>query len=282
MTAHVDPDLSMADYHANAGWGSSDLKAMRLGPPAMVPWRKANPSEDTDATRLGTAVHCAILEPHRFPAIYAHKPEGMTFASKEGKAWRDDPCRASAKVLTHDEWCAVEQIVAAFDGKGIARDALGAAEGVEASVFWNDPMTGEKCKGRPDWFDSDCVYDLKVSRHAVEASIAFRAYAEGWMHQLAHYRTGLYEAGVPVRLGRLVVIGPQPPQAHRVFCIEVKEAALDVMAMENALTVKRLQECRLANDWPGTLDDWVKVEPPASALLGAVAAFDIEGAEEVA
>lgn len=259
-------DLSLAEYHSLAAWGSSDLKAMRLGPPALVPWRRANPTPETDATKLGTAAHCRILEPGLFGRIYAHKPEGMSFSSKEGKAWRDDPCRAEARILTHDEWVAVEQIAAAFDGKAPASSALDRAVGVEASFVVTDPNTGERIKARPDWFDGEAIYDLKVSRHAVERSVAFQSYIQGWMHQVAFYRDVLRLCGVEVAKGRLVVVAPKPPQHLAVYCVEVKDGALDWLALDNDKTLARLAACRVSGCWPSTPDEWVKVEPPPSAL----------------
>ena len=272
----IERDLPFSKYHDREGWGASALKDMRVGPPALVLWRQQNPSEETDATRLGTACHARILEPARFYETYAMKPDGMNFSTKEGKAWRAE--QGDKSILTAAEQKTVEAVFEAFYAKAPAAAALTLAEGIEVSMFWADPDCGEPLKGRPDFYDGEYVYDLKISRHADERSVAFRAYAEGWMSQLAHYRAGLNALGVPVKTGRLIVIGPKPPQALRVYCVEVKEAALDVLALENAKTVERLRECRLTNKWPGTPDAFTVIEPPLSALDTIV---QLDGVEEV-
>jgi exodeoxyribonuclease VIII len=256
--------LSMAEYHELPGWGSSSLRAMRKGPPSRVLWDKAHPSEDTEAMRLGSAVHALLLTPAEYATTYAHKPEGMSFATKEGKVWRD--CVGDTKtILPFETGVAVESIVAAVRRHPAAGDSLDKATLREVSLMWACPQTGEACKGRPDWIAGHWLYDLKVSRHAEGTSLAFRAYMEGWMHQLSHYRTGCQALGMDVRGGRLVVVTPKEP--HYVYALEVKTDALDLLEMENLATLKAMRECREKNDWPGTPETWVKIEPPANALV---------------
>lgn len=265
-------DLPFHDYLALDRYGSSDLRNMRLGPPALVPWKKAN-HEDTEATILGTAAHCAILAPELYEDAYAFKPEGMTFASKEGKAWRD--AHEGSKILTFDQTNAVHAIRLAFYEKIGARESLAAAEAVEASVLWECGVSKLRCKGRPDWFDSEAVLDLKISRHAMNAvSIPFRAFADGWMHQLAHNRAGLRAAGKNVNRGRLVVISPKAPCAINIHLLEVKEDALDILELENERTRSAIAECDKSGVWPGTPETWRMIEPPASALIETLGILD--------
>jgi len=258
-------------YRKWDAFGSSDLKAMRIGPPAMVPWKKANPEEQTDATRLGTAAHCAILEPTQFEARFAHKPDGMTFSTKEGKAWRDDPGRSFMEILTHKEWEKVGAIVNAFQSKEIAAAALNSAgSNREVSLRWNDPDTGLPLKCRPDFYvEGGHVYELKITRHAAAQSIAFRAYTEGWMHQLAHNLAGLVENGIKIVGGRIIAVNPEPPQQFRVYCVEVKQDALSLMHLENERTVAAMAECVEFGVWPGSWDVWERIEAPALALQQA-------------
>jgi exodeoxyribonuclease VIII len=273
----IYPDMRFADYHATSAWGSSDLKAMRCGPPAMVPWRRANPSADTDATRIGTACHARILTPDLFDATYAFKPEGMTFSTTAGKAWRAE--QGGKAILSAKEAKIVEAVTAAFFANERARLSLDGADHAEASIFWTDPDSGEPCKARPDWFDPEYVYDLKVSRHA-GGSVAFHAYREGWMHQSAHYAYGLRRIGFGASKGaRLVVIAPKAP--HYVYTVEVKSSALDILTLDNVNTLGRMRECRESGEWPGVPEEWSVIAPPEGAIMETLAAIDLSGAEEV-
>lgn len=254
-------DLSFTDYLALEAWGSGSLKAMRRGPPARVQWERSNPLESTDAIRRGSAAHCLLLTPELYSATYAHKPEGMNFATKEGKAWRDD--HASFEILTHEVSWQVSDIVEAIQLKEPVRKSLAFATHKESSIQWI--QENENCKGRPDWIDASHIYDLKISRHAEGKSLAFRAYTDGWMHQLAHNRTGARESGLPVIGGRLVVVSPKAP--HYVHLLEVKPDALDLLELENNGTLRAMGECRKRGVWPGTLDAWELIEPPPSSLV---------------
>lgn len=277
----IDRTLSMADYHARPEWGSSSLKAMRRGPPARVIWEAESLSEHTSATLLGSLVHALILTPDAAFDDYIAKPEGMNFATKEGKAWRDSvpPGRA---IVPHDTFATAEAIVDALNAHALVSESLSRADGCEVSIFWTCPKSGEACKARPDWMSQKRIVDLKVSRHADNPTgLAFRAYIEGWMHQLAHYRTGAMAAGLDMRGGRLVVVSPSEP--HFVYTLEVKQDALDLLELENLATLEAMAECRRANDWPGTPQTWRLIEPPPTALpeFGEVT-FDVSEEGEVA
>ena len=267
--AQIREDVSLVDYHRLGPWGSSSLKAMRKGPPARVLWERENPNPGTDATKLGTAAHCRFLTPDLFDAGNVLKPDGMEFRTNEAKRWRDDHLNAGRLIWTQDKMDLIRAICEALSAKSAVRDSLAQAELVEATLLWTDPETGAPCKARPDWVEGGFIYDLKVSRHAEAGTwLAARAFAEGWMHQLAHYRTGARANGLDVDGGRLVVVAPKAP--HFVWGVEVKTDSLDLLALENASTLRAMHACHEAGVWPGTPDDWTKVEPPPAALAEVI------------
>lgn len=253
-------DVPFKDYLSRPGWGSSDLAAMRRGPPARVVWERQHREEDSEAMLLGRFVHCALLTPDLLDSTYVCKPQGMTFSTREGKAWRD---AQKAEIVPFDAYTTGGNIVHAVLGKKPARESIEAASHVEASLLWNCPLSSEECKGRPDWIEDRYIYDLKVSRYADGHALGLRAFYAGWMHQLSHYRTGAQSLDMDIRGGRLVIVAPAPP--HVVYTLEVKMDALDLLEIENISTLKALRECRLENSWPGTPDSWTKIEPPAAA-----------------
>ena len=86
-------DLAASEYHATHAMSAGGLKRMRQSPAhfyglQLDPDRPA-PGEPTPAMQNGTLVHCAIFEPDQVDARYLVKPAGMSFATKEGRAWRD-------------------------------------------------------------------------------------------------------------------------------------------------------------------------------------------------
>lgn len=254
--------LPFHEYLKLPGWGSGSLRAMRRGPPARVKWERERAHEDTDATLLGRLVHCMLLQPELVEREFVAKPEDMSFASKEGKAWR---AAQTATIVPHDAYVTALDIADAVRSKPLARKSIDGSEYRESSILWTCPVSHELCKGRPDWIEGRYIYDLKVSRHADSGALSVRAYTEGWMHQLAHYRTGAMAIGLNVLGGRLVVVAPKAP--HVVWTLEVKADALDLLELENIATLREMRSCRLSDDWPGSPDVWSKIEPPASATV---------------
>lgn len=279
----VHTDAPFSTYLATEAWGSSALKAMRHGPPARVLYEKECERADTSSTILGTAVHCALLTPDLFDAQFAVKPGGMTFSSRAGKGWRDDPERAGKTILSHEAAAQVDAIVDSLLSKSAVAKSLDASTHREVSIVWSCSSTREPCKARPDWMDARFIYDLKVSRHAAQWDrLGWRAYIEGWMHQGAHYRTGAVEAGLGALGSRLVVVDPTPP--HFVYTLGVETQALDVLEWENIETLRKLRECRLSGSYPGTPEEWKKIKLPESVLSqmgdGFGAGDDNEESEE--
>ena len=83
-------DVPFEVYLAWEGLHHSNLRIMVDQTPAHYHYACDHPEEvDTDAMRLGRAVHTAILEPDKFADQYACQPE--TYESKKGeeKPWHN-------------------------------------------------------------------------------------------------------------------------------------------------------------------------------------------------
>lgn len=273
----IKPNLSFPEYLDHPSYGSSSIKDFKVGPPAMVEWRRRNRSDGTKATKLGTAAHCLLLTPTLFSTSYAVRPddERGDFRTKAGKAWRDENLANGIEALSSEEWQQLQGISDAFLKKVGACRAEAAM--VEASIFWNCARSGLPCKGRPDWWDGVAVYDLKVSIIADRPfdSMVWALHGNGWLNQLAHNRAGLAANGVNVKLGRNVIVSPNAP--HNIHLIEVRESDLDFLELDNENARRGMMQCHENGVWPGTPDKWQTIELPASA---AFTEADIEGADE--
>jgi len=279
LKSGIHADIPFHDYLDHPGYGSSDLRTMRIGPPARVLWRRAHREKsETDATRIGTAAHCTILDPTWFDRAFWIKPPLMEFRSAENKAVRDEVLASGRQIITQDAATQIRGVAQAFADKALARESLHGAFS-ERSVFWRDPITGIMCKCRPDWFDADCVYDLKVSIHAEKEAdtLTYRAHTSGWLNQLAHNRAGLNANGRDIKRGRIVVIEPNEP--HSVWLLEVRENDLDHLELDNEIARRKIAKCEASGEWPGTPDQWRTIELPASAVY--IEDNDLEAAEEV-
>ena len=277
MTSGFHLDMPFPEYLQHPGYGSSDVKTYRTATAADVKFRRENRGEGTAATRLGTAAHCKVITPELFDGEYAIKEQGMTFVSKAGKAQRDAWLSQGLGILSYTEHEQVLGVQAAVSGKLAAADSLTRSVGRETSLFWQCAESGLQCKGRPDWYTDDTVYDLKVSIEATKgrSRMTYALHANGWLHQLAHNRAGLNANGMNVKNGALVVVSPIAP--HNVWLLRLKEADCDFLELQNENARKGLAECERTGAWPGTPDDWETIELPMSATWTEL---DTTGAEE--
>lgn len=80
---------SNEDYHAGEGESSTSLKLLAYKTPLHFWERRLNPErkdkEPSRALVIGSATHCALLEPDDFPLRYAIKPD-VSAATIKGKA----------------------------------------------------------------------------------------------------------------------------------------------------------------------------------------------------
>ena len=107
MEPRVYGGIGNEEYHKGPGLSSSDLKLLARSP-LHYKTAKAFHPEETNAMRLGTAVHCAILEPDRIDVEYVLAPEGIDRRTKAGKAqWAE--LEATGKTILSCEEAQVVQ-----------------------------------------------------------------------------------------------------------------------------------------------------------------------------
>lgn len=121
------------------------------------------PEEGSRATDLGSCVHAAILEDKDPSPLWAIKPEGMTFATKEGKAWRSERLAEGREIVTQEFVAAYNGTVGALRKSYLATilRSLKSREFAMAADF-----DGVPCKALIDAFDYGYMLDLKTTSDA--------------------------------------------------------------------------------------------------------------------
>jgi exodeoxyribonuclease VIII len=139
--------------------------------PALLQWSKAAPfdEEKTKALDMGTALHCILLEPAEFDKRFIVAPEfnRRTTAGKEDEAaFLRDVAGMGMTVMTNEQGRKLNIMRDSAMAHPAARWMLESDGYSEASMYWNDPETGELCRIRPDRYLSQLpVIDEKGSRH---------------------------------------------------------------------------------------------------------------------
>ena len=90
--------MNATEYRQHPALNFSLAKHL-LDSPAHFKSAQDEDHEPSEAMMLGTLTHAFVLENKDLRDEYALKPDGMSFATKEGKAWRD----AQTKPILADE-----------------------------------------------------------------------------------------------------------------------------------------------------------------------------------
>lgn len=182
----LHPNVDPATYHARIPGVASKSVLDIVGRSAAhyKLWLDGAEEEPTDAMLLGSALHCAVLEPERFSREYAVQPDfgdGRTTAAKAKKAaWQAD-FGDGRIALKPADGVAIAGMVASIRKHPKAGPMLAGGQ-TEITMLWTDEETGIRCKGRADCYAPHyrVIIDVKTCEDArAEAfakSIANRAY----------------------------------------------------------------------------------------------------------
>lgn len=245
--------ISAADYHADEAVGNSMLSSMKDSPAHCYAWHMApgRPERvETAAMRLGTLTHTAILEPDEFRKRYVVKPDDISLATKEGKAWKS--AMVGVEIIDSAEAEMVKHQRAAL----LANDELARlfSEGrPEMSAFWNDSATGLRCKCRPDWLhftgpNRVRVVDLKTTNDITLEAVSKSVTNFGYHRQQAHYTRGLEACGLVVEDFVFAFVTKAYPFFALPYSIEDESLAQGYEEVDELLAL--FSNCKRTNTWP--------------------------------
>lgn len=235
----------MTDYNSINALNWSTLKYLATSP-LLYKWRLDNPEPKKDAFVVGAAAHCALLEPGEFDSRYAVYV-GRRFG-KKWDSWQED--HPSVATLKSHEMRVVEHITNAVLDNRDARELLEKCRH-EEPMQWVDPDTGLQCKGRVDALCPDFVCDLKTTRN-VDPWVFARDFSR-YMYdgQLAFYHTGAETLRKISGRETPWVIAAQNCEPYDVVVYRMKPADLDTGRQLCLRLMKKLEECKAADWWPG-------------------------------
>lgn len=254
--------LSMGEsqYRSAEGVSKSDLDW--IAPPRTPAHYKARQdglvyTEQTPAMRLGSLVHRAVLEPDTYRNAFVIKPEGMNFATKDGKDWKSAQTKP---ILTGDDASTVSSIVEAVWRHSYAKRLL--KDAVTEQCLFAEDSHGMLRKGRLDaMIKGSAVPDLKTSASAdpqeFERSIGkFRYHV-----QAAYYLDLCKLVGIEKSQFIYIVVEKTPPYAVAVYSLDSEAIELGRMEYQRDLTAVR--HCMEKDAWPGFTEDITVVGLPA-------------------
>lgn len=241
------PGLTSDDYHAMEGVSSSGIRKIINGTPAHYKAYLERKAESTPAMKLGTAIHAAILEPMSFETDYVCKPEGISFATIDGKAWKQ--ANSTKEIISFSDYDMIRQIQRKFNSDPKLRQLFSGGV-VEQSYFWKDPATGVLCKCRPDYFDGTRVIDIKTAESASPKAFQHSISKYGYHHQSAWYLDGLSKlTGKNLTDFVHVVIEKEAPYSVAIYVLD--DASLDRARDDLSEGLAMIKACQESDTWPG-------------------------------
>jgi hypothetical protein len=256
------------DYSRIDAVRHGSLKQLQKSPLAM---RSAETSErvDTDAFRFGRAVHVAVLEPERF-----YRDVDVYHGVRRGADWEAFADESSAEaILSEREYELCAQLASAVRSHPVAAAHL-AAGTAELTLVWDDPLTGVRCKARPDWIGpSGPMCDLKTTRDVGAGAFGRDAASFGYHTQAAFYLAGWHVLTGELR--EFVLIAVEKAGAHDVACRRLPAPILARGAVRVWEWLETLADCRASGSWPGcapaqedlVFPHWALAEPEQELVI---------------
>lgn len=273
MTALLTPGIHygvpFSHYLADPGVSNSMLSAMRKSPAhcyALYLDPERPQQEDTPAMSGGRMTHCFVLERHEFDNRYAVKPEGMSFASKDGKSWRD-AVEPGKEIVTLDAYKGARAQAEALMRVKCLRDSFASGRS-EVTVIWIDKETGIRCKARPDHLHfttsrSVRAVDLKTINDLTHDSVNASVGRYGYHRQQAHYTNGLRAVGLNVEEFVFAFVSAGYPYLAAGFVIDEEDA--EQGHDEVADLLRLYAECSKSGHFPGLGDGYQLASLPKYA-----------------
>lgn len=252
MTIIAEPNET---YHAAEGISKSGLWTIYTKTPFHY---KYGVRKTSNAFDLGSAAHCAILEPEEFERRYYRGPD-----DRRGNKWKeaqDFAAYSNMECLTSGDY---EQALVIRDTAMTCEALQVMLEGqhvTETSAYHVDEETGVTVRCRPDLYnvDNKLILDLKTAADGSLGGFAQSVGKFGYHVQDPVYTDVWSKAGGGDVEGFFFVVieKSEPPM---VSVMELDAAAVAEGHAIYRKTLARYAECAAANEWPGYPADVQKV-----------------------
>lgn len=244
----------------------SDLVAFEVECPAhaFAFWRGNLARQRSDATlamTFGSAAHAFLLEgPAAFNQRYIIKPDGLSLATREGKAWKETV--GGREIVNYDDARRILDMEAALLRNPAAAKLLRAGGVAELTMVATDPETGLRLLTRPD------LYIAKLGL-SVNLKTTQSPNPEAWRRTCANLRYDLSDAlfrrvarllGIENASHAFLVVGSKPPHLNYVAALSAEAAHAADQQLDQIL--RRFAACVDTGHWPSYSDGVVEIGLP--------------------
>lgn len=254
-------DIPFHEYLEDEAINNSGLKIFAQSPAKFKYWNE-NQKPGTPTQLEGSALHCKILQPKLFTREF-----GKTAAPRMGSAARVtwDKKNPTARALSASAWDKVEAMARAFKYTGctIAKELLSGGL-PELSIFFDDPVSGLRCKIRIDHLkDDSLIIDVKSTQAGSPQGFLREVRRWGYDTQAAFYLRGLtaaYQAaGVNRQVQAFVFVCVENFAPYEVSVYTLSESMLQEASDRIDETLAKYRECLKTDIWPGYQNDIIVI-----------------------
>jgi hypothetical protein len=244
-------DIPFEEYTKIEAVSNTALQKMRV-PARYKHWLDTREDEPTEAMRIGRIAHRAILEPDKFEAefaaLYAVKPDGMKFSTKEGKEWRQEQSDLGREILTFDQAEFVSGAAKAIAAHPLASAMLGSGQAEQSIVA---DYNGIPIKARVDWLTKgDSIVDLKTTVSADPKDFYWqKIIGLRYYQQAAFYLDACNAVGLPMKFFTILAIEKESP--YLISCHQITDELIQRGRDEYVRLLGQFVECKRSNVWPG-------------------------------
>jgi len=254
--------VNNADYQADTSAISASGLKLLMRSPAHYYAAYLDPNraerQPTAAMKLGTATHCAILEPTEFSKRYMLRPDHINARTNAGR----DELRAieesGIEILNPDDFAQVMAMAKAFRDHPVSARLFSLEYRVEQTIFGE--INGIPCKCRPDFMADGIMIDVKSTRDASISGFGRQAWNLGYHIQEAFYRR------VSGHTGTFLFGAVESDRPHLVQYHESSDELIDYANDVIDEALERFKKCKAANIWPGYSDYVEPLTIPGWAL----------------
>jgi hypothetical protein len=238
--------ITNGQYNQTKAVRQSHLKQILQSPAHYrVAVEKSEDYSESKAMLIGSAVHCAVLEPNAFAQRFI-----AIDGNRNSNAVKDAIGRAESlglSVLKSEEMAEVYTMTNAINSHPQAGRLVQGGL-VELGLSWHKDGVDYKCK--PDLIRDDHIFvDLKTTRDASPRSFSRDFFDHGYDFQMEFYREGLAENGFESFTPAIVCVENVAPYNVMVYAIPEEVLQYGRKNIEKARKI--LKECIEKMTWPG-------------------------------
>ena len=252
--------LTDGEYFGEKDFLNFSLIKELLKSPLHFQTARVTPKEATPAMKLGSTIHCALLEPLRFANEYLEEPE----LDKRTKEYKEFAVKNTDKFLysKKDVKPIIEKLEAIKKENNTEAypsllRVLNQKTTNENAIFWDN----FKCK--IDAYDEETktLVDIKTTSDASPEAFQRTIFNSAYSLQLAHYAKGLMSTGKEVKEYKIIAIQTTAP--YDVVEYELPLDVMDYSFQKLQEVYDKLENVLIFDDHTGTNNgEVVQVELP--------------------